>query len=257
MLQLMFLNKILSKIQRSVLKRFYILFNLHKKSIIFKNDILLDLDLREKIDRFIYFNKTYEDELLNKSLSLIKNNNIKYFFDIGCNFGIYSLYLGKNFKNLEIFAFDILENNILRMNEMIKKNNLINISTYPYGLSNKNEELVAYSDSNNSSVYRLQKLSNLNYRVEKKVKVKRLDDLFPNIKDVKIFIKIDIENHETYFIEGARNFLKNNKVIIQIETNDEIAKDIELLLEKLDYKIFNQTDWKWDRYYSNFETKNE
>lgn len=250
-----FFTKKLTKYKISILKAFYIFSGSYLKTIVFRDKIILDLDLREKIDRQIFFRNSYENELIDKTINLIKTNNIQFFFDVGCNLGIYSLLVSKNIPNIETYSYDILEKNIIRLNEMIKKNNLSNIKTFQFGLSDKIETLDAFSDSPGSSVFRLEKLPGKNYQVKQKVSLKRLDDLFPQLKGKKVLFKVDIENHEPFFLKGAENFLKNNNIILQIEMNDEVSADIDNILKNKNFKIISNQDWKWDKYYCNFNIK--
>ena len=96
-------NKLL-KYKISFLKTYYKVTKQYYKSIYFKNKIIIDLDLREKIDRQIYFRNYYEDELIKKTLQIISKNTFDYFFDVGCNLGIYSLLVAKENKEIKILC---------------------------------------------------------------------------------------------------------------------------------------------------------
>lgn len=66
-----------------------------------------------------------------------------------------------------------------------------------------------------------------------KKKIERLDDLY-KFKNENIFIKIDVEGFEKQVIKGAIDNLKNNKILMYLETEDP-----ELLsyMQKLNFKI--------------------
>lgn len=247
-------NKLL-KYKISFLKTYYKVTKQYYKSIYFKNKIIIDLDLREKIDRQIYFRNYYEDELIKKTIQIISKNSFDYFFDVGCNLGIYSLLVAKENKEIKILAYDIFEENIIRMNKMISKNKFENIQTFSYGLSDKNIVKQAFTDHMNSTVFRLNKLDGLKYKVSKNVTLKKLDDIYPDLKNQYIFFKVDIENHELFFIEGAKNIFSNNNIVVQIETNDEVVEQIDKKLKQLNFSLIKNINQNWDKYYSNFELK--
>ena len=248
-------KKKLLKLKISFLKRYYKFSKQYYKSIYFKNKIILDLDLREKIDRQIYFRNYYEDELIKKTLGIIARNKFNYFFDVGCNLGIYSLFVAKENKEIKIFAYDIFEENIIRMNKMILKNKFNNIQTFSYGLSDKNIVMEAFADSMDTTVFRLNKLDGFGYKISKNVTLKKLDDIYPDLKNQYIFFKVDIENHELFFIEGAKNLFNNNNVVVQIETNGEVVEQIDKKLKHLNFSLLKNINQNWDKYYSNFELK--
>lgn len=247
-------NKLL-KYKISFLKTYYKVTKQYYKSIYFKNKIIIDLDLREKIDRQIYFRNYYEDELIKKTLQIISKNTFDYFFDVGCNLGIYSLLVAKENKEIKILAYDIFEKNILRMNKMILKNKFENIQTFSYGLSDKNIVMQAFTDHMDSTVFRLSKLDGHKYKVSKNVTLKKLDDIYPDLKNQYIFFKVDIENHELFFIEGAKNIFSNNNIVVQIETNDEVVEKIDKILKQYNFSLIKNINQNWDKYYSNFELK--
>ena len=83
---------------------------------------------------------------------------------------------------------------------------------------------------------------------QKKIKIKRLDDLIKikkiNFNNKKVdFIKIDVEGYELDIIKGAKNFLKKHKPIILIELDIKILgkkkiNKIFFILKKLRYNSF-------------------
>jgi hypothetical protein len=76
------------------------------KKTIFVDGIYYNLDLRHLIDRRFFFHKTYENELFQPITNIINNKDIEFFFDIGLCWGIYSLRLSSQFKNLCIYSYD-------------------------------------------------------------------------------------------------------------------------------------------------------
>jgi hypothetical protein len=98
----------LKRIIPSLIRRYKILTN----PIINKFDlkgIQIDLDIRESLERKIFFEKKYEEENFEYLCKAIKKYQCSYFIDIGSNIGIYSLRIAKKFDNIKkIHAFEPL-----------------------------------------------------------------------------------------------------------------------------------------------------
>ena len=116
----MFKKKI-QKLRKSFLRRF--LFLIKKEKLSFKlNDIQLNLDIRDSIDREIYFTNRYEEEQIKLLIDSIKKYKITHFVDVGANIGIYALIIAKNFPNIKIDAFEPHKGAFERMKANIHQN---------------------------------------------------------------------------------------------------------------------------------------
>ena len=71
-----------------------------------------------------------------------------------------------------------------------------------------------------------------------KTSVKRLDDII-NINDLKILAKIDVERHEKKVLEGMKNTIRNNNVILQIEIGEVQKNEVFEYLKELNLKWIN------------------
>ena len=69
----------------------------------------------------------------------------------------------------------------------------------------------------------------------------------------KIAIKIDVEGHELYVLEGLKNNLKENKCILLIEIFDVNYDSVKNLLSSLDYKLFHKVIKNSNYFYKNFD----
>ena len=157
------------------------------------------------------------------------------FLDIGANIGIYSFHFKNSFKNID--AFEPLKEISYRLeyfqNESVKVHNC--------ALSNKKGEFQIYipylSGLPVASLASLEKRSG-DYKV-RSVKVDKIDNY--DFDDVDL-IKIDVEGHEEYVIEGARNVIQSNKPILIVEIEQRhLKKQIEEVFQsilKLNYKGF-------------------
>jgi hypothetical protein len=67
-----------------------------------------------------------------------------------------------------------------------------------------------------------------------KINSETLDSLY-DFKNKKIIMKIDVEEYENFVIKGSLDILKNNKILIYIETDDLNLLD---QLMKIGYKRY-------------------
>jgi FkbM family methyltransferase len=184
------------------------------------------------IDWGVYFYEGLEKGLINYIKSQISQFN--YFFDIGSNSGTISLpFIG--YKNLKIICFEPLAYSYNKLVNNFKLNNAIhNTKFFKLALSDtKGEKKIFYARSNSNigmATLAIDRENNFFNEFEK-IKTDKLDNLF-KLKNKKIFIKIDVENYETKVIEGAKNFLNENKILMYLETENKS------LLEKLKKKNF-------------------
>ena len=100
-----------------------------------KFNFFMSLDLRDIVQRKIFFNGEWEP-----NLTLFIENELKIqdvFFDIGCNVGYFSLLAAK--KKTKVFSFDPDPNNIQVLKHNCDINGFENITILNFGLGDKNE----------------------------------------------------------------------------------------------------------------------
>ena len=91
----------------------------------------------------------------------------------------------------------------------------------------------------------LDKTRNINDTQSEKIKIERLDDLY-KFKNENIFIKIDVEGFEKQVIKGAIDNLKNNKILMNLETEDpELLSYMQKLNFKILYPHFRENKYKF------------
>lgn len=168
--------------------------------------------------------------LMNKLLT-----NKRRFIDIGANQGFYSYYFSKTFKKVE--AFEPLHETI---NEL-KNLNISNINISHNGISNKNGTAkLNIPIINNNTETAQSSIEELNYPyIQKKIKVNTIDSYeFENVD----LIKIDVEGHEEYVIQGSKKTILINKPYLLIEIEQRhIRKPINEIFStilKLNYNGF-------------------
>ena len=184
--------------------------------------------------RYFYSKKKNKlDEEMTYVSNLLKRR--RRFLDIGANIGIYSFHFKNSFKNID--AFEPLKEISYRLeyfqNDSLKVHNC--------ALSDKKGEFQIYIPyllgRAVASLASLEK-RNGDYKV-RIVKVDKIDNY--DFEDVDL-IKIDVEGHEEYVIEGARKVIQNNKPILIVEIEQRhIKKQIKQVFQsilKLNYNGF-------------------
>ena len=234
-----FLNfPFLKRFVPSLIRRARVFFN---KSIFWTeiDGIYYLINIQEKLDREFYFKKKYEENNFN----FISNNKFFekqfIFVDIGSSLGIYSLSILKNFKNCnKVLAFEPILETYNKFKFNIKKNlREKQIEALNIALSNTNEtkKMKSILKNNIMQSARYEISNNGNVDVISKV----FDDLH-HYNNNNIFIKCDTEGHEYEVIQGMQKNLKNNKCLIQIEILDRNFSKLNLLLNRLDYKLIKK-----------------
>ncbi|MFC2087423.1 FkbM family methyltransferase [Bacteroidota bacterium] len=176
-----------------------------------------------------------------KFLELI-DNSTGLILDIGANIGIMTKHLSKHFKQASVLAFEPIPSNVSTLKRIIQFYRLENVEIKELALSDKNGEAEMILPVLKG--VKKQGLSHMNVHenekgIKFKVKTKRLDDI-DEVKQIKVLaIKLDVENHEFFVLQGARQILKRDKPVIYSELwENENRQKCFLFLRELGYKVY-------------------
>ena len=184
---------------------------------------------------------------LNRAFMYVKNFNTA--IDVGTWIGDSTWLIGNNFNNVIGFEASPLVYECCIKNLEEKKMDNCRVSNL--GLSNKKDTQYLFNKGKTFSGW----ISSLDLTKEQKnsgilVETVRLDDFnFQNID----FIKIDVDSHEGFLLDGARKFLKDNSSVILIEIKKTIHQNRQIegmpdcfqILEELGYVMVEKVA-KWD-----------
>jgi len=227
-------------------------------------DTKMFLDFLDPIDREIIVNQIYEVEEIEYLKKLYNSNNFEHFLDIGANCGYYSIMLAKEFKRLQVIAFEPNEEAFIKFNNTLKINpNLANrIDLKNFGLSNTSGELemtslekFGYLQTGGSTIIKNNekniiktKIFTCNFKTGSEV---------IKFKNKNLCIKIDVEGHEYNVIQGLEIILRENYTFIQIEITKQNYEKTNNFLNNIGYqsfyKIMGREDWIYNYYYKNFK----
>jgi FkbM family methyltransferase len=168
---------------------------------------------------------------------LIKNKIIKNnIIDLGAWIGDNSIPWAKNIDGI-VYAIDPCHENCNFINKTCEVNQIKNVKTMAYAISNINEVLTTNEDLFHCSfVYGNPGLSGIN-----KVDAVSLDYLYENKHIDNIgYIHLDVEGMEYKIINGSSNLINECRPIISFEQHLEID-DYDIILSYLknkDYRVF-------------------
>ncbi len=200
-------------------------------------------------DVSVAYQGIYEPHELNFIKNTLKEGDI--FIDVGANIGLYTVVASKFVgKSGTVFSFEPSTREYELLVKNINLNRLNNVKLFKLALSNYDGEASFYvggcgrTGANTLSNKFRSKSHVIVERIEK-IKVNKMDTFFNDINIPKItLIKIDVEGHDYYVIEGAQKILQKYKPIIIIEILEEGLKiagsssiQIFSLLKSLNYKF--------------------
>jgi FkbM family methyltransferase len=149
-------------------------------------------------------------------------------FDIGANVGIYSLLFAK-FSKL-VYAFEPFPRNLKFLHKTINLNKVDNVKVIPYAVTNE-EGISWFQEGENVAEGKLGSNGAL------RVKTISLDNFIKNRGIEPNLLKIDVEGAELSVLEGAKNYMIQNKPVLLIETHgDTLKKKCFKFLDEIGYK---------------------
>ena len=221
--------------------------NLLNRNIFFSKfrNVYLNLDIRDPIDRSVLLFDFYEDKQIKYLCKIFKKNKINYFFDVGANCGIYSLIISKLFPKTSTLSFEPVKSTFKKLEKNFSLNPKIkNMKKYNYGLSNKNSMLKTRALKKKGFIQSggfgvINKGDNLQNLHTEYALFKKADDNF-KIRNKTICLKIDVEGHEFFVLDGLKNIFKNNKIFLQIEIFPNNFNKVNKKLYSFGFKRINQ-----------------
>lgn len=230
-----------------IIKRLYPSFFLkimkifNKKKFIYKfQNILLELNLDESMDRSIFFFNYYENKQINFLKQKIFNGNYEYFLDIGSNKGLYSLIVANLSKTIKIISFEPIKKTFSKLKRNIKLNSFKNIKIFNFGLSNKNKKLKVKALKKNNIIqsggFAVANSNDDLKNLHTEKAIFKIGDQIIKLERKKIYIKIDVEGHEEFVIDGLVKLIKKNNIFLQVEIFDNNKKVIFEKLKSLNFK---------------------
>lgn len=171
------------------------------------------------------------------------------FFDIGANIGWVSISVLKAIKDIQVFAFEPVENTYQILKENIHINHASNIKTYNFGFADQEKKLTFYYNPKDSGSASLANLSMSKDVQNIKCAFKKLDNFVMDTKTEINFIKCDVEGAEIFVFKGGLQTIARDKPVIFVEMLRKWAAKFNYspngtiaLLKKLGYNCYIAVD---------------
>lgn len=226
------------KLHWSLLKRLYRLggrFGVHAR---LERQWLLDN--RNWIDQQLLIRRPYEVEQIARCRQLIQEYRITHFFDIGANFGLYSMLLSDEPELREMHAFEPLPRNAHQFAANLYLNGLDNrVQLHELALSDHAGEVELFVDPHSTGVSTLMTAESRSrqeaYRASIQVQTRAFDELF-SLSGIRALVKMDVEGAELLVLAGMKGFLANNQAAIQVETMPHTQEQVEAFMVAAGYR---------------------
>lgn len=240
------------KLHWSLLKRLYRLggrFGVHAR---LERQWLLDN--RNWIDQQLLIRRPYEVEQIARCRQLIREHQINYFFDVGANFGLYSMLLSDEPQLREMHAFEPLPRNAHQFGANLYLNGLDNrVKLHELAISDQDGQMELFVDPHSTGVSTLMTADSRSrqdaYRTSIRVDTRRFDGLF-DLNEVRALVKMDVEGAELLALSGMVNFLAHNQVALQVETMPQTQEQVDAFMSAAGYRALGRLGA--DAYYMNF-----
>jgi FkbM family methyltransferase len=157
--------------------------------------------------------KSGEDALMKRLSKILPNNPV--IFDVGSNVGQFAILIKSNMPQSYLHCFEPSKAAFDRLEK--KLDNIFGCELNNFGISNQTGHFQLYSMEAGSVQASLNKDSGLTFR--ESVRLSTIDSYCHerNLTEID-FLKIDVEGHELFVLQGAADMLNNNKIkYIQFE----------------------------------------
>ncbi len=217
----------------------------------FNNGIKANLNLNDWVQQLVFFFGTYEFEKHETEFWIRLSKHCKVIFDIGTNFGYYTLLAIQNNKNAIVYSFEPAPATFEMFNENLILNGFSTDNCFNLGVSDSAGRFRLYlADDDNSGMTSLAMPASFSGK-EVMIDVVSIDD-FVDQKEIREMqlVKIDVEGNELNVLKGMEKTLNEFKPILFIEMVEQNLKkfnhslsDIYGFLDNHNYQCFevNQT----------------
>lgn len=213
------------------------------------NHIKFEWDIKKPNSYILAIDENYE--ALERAIikKIIANDDTV--FDIGANFGYFTILMKKNAPSINLYSFEPIKDTYATLLRNLNHNEFTAVKAYNFGFSNENANVTFYIPEQLGDAWaslREGVSSVYNYKLRQELaKVCKLDDFVNENNIARIdFIKCDVEGAEKLVIEGGMDTIKRDLPTLMLEIgnmwtaafgyNREML--ISLMMEDLKYRCF-------------------
>ena len=193
--------------------------------------------------------KGFEESTSRVLIELFKLNSV--FFDIGSNFGFYSVLSKKVNPDLQVIAFEPFQI-MARQNDLFRIHNDVKYTLIPKGVSDANRleeffvpEMLDQEKEVSTASFQKEFFFNTKFKSKSlKVECITLDtfvkDFFKsNMPEKGFCLKIDVEGHEMAVLRGSEQVLKSLRPMFVCEIDFKNAIEALEYFQRLNFEIFH------------------
>jgi len=198
------------------------------------------LDPRDWLDLQLLIGRPFETEQMTRLAQLCLDRGVTRFFDIGANFGLYSVLLPRMVPGIaRVDAFEPVSATRWRLAANLGLNHMrARVHLHAIALGDKDGLAEIAIDPGSTGVSTLcpspDEIAHRSFTRTERVEVRQLDAYQPDISERAAF-KIDVEGHEVAVIEGMRETLIRTDSVLQIEARPRNRARIEAACAALGY----------------------
>ncbi len=249
------INKDIRKFKKSLI--YYCLFRIIR-NFLSKNIILNIYNFKvygsinkNKTSYFLLKKCEFGDYHELNTIKKISGKNKLLFFDCGCNYGFYSLYVASLSSENKIISVEASKKTLEELNKNLNLNNFSNIYFHNNAISDTDEKIINFNESEKdweSSITH----QNYNSNESSIVNSIKIDTLVKNfeLEKYKIIIKLDIEGNEMSGIHGSLDLIEKSSPLIIMEfskyifSNKDNIEYLNNFLDRYDYSIYDRNNKK-------------
>lgn len=192
-----------------------------------------ELDPRDWLDLRLLAGQPFEAGQRARFAQMVAEAAPARLYDIGANFGLYSVTLGLAHPDLPIEAFEPVSTTRAKLTRNLALNGLGRVAVHPLALSDMAGEAEIAIDPRSSGLSTLSpsaaEAARRDFSSHETIRTARLDDLATGSGEV-LALKIDVEGHEVAALRGMSRLLAANRGVMMVETRARNEADVLALL---------------------------
>ena len=210
------------------------------------------LNLKYLVDFLIYYNGSFQQEVVSSIKKVISAYHIDLFVDIGSHIGQMSLFVSKSFPDIEVISIEPSPSTRARQKHNMALNNL-DYKLLPYAMGENEGKARIYRPAKvyykeyfkyNDGRFSLIPSHDTTPDTRLDIQVSTLDNLLGGIeKSKRVLIKIDVEGFELEVLKGGLNLLSSHQIILILElavlVNPSKCEQVIDLLKEYHFKMYN------------------
>lgn len=181
----------------------------------------IPLDLDEDVDAKIFLYGAYDERGLKLIKRVMQAVDCRTALDVGANIGNHTAYFSDWARR--VYAFELNPPVSKRLQDFVASSRLANVTVFPCGLSDRNDELPYYVFPGQAHLTTFE--PGPGAVAAGRVLVRRGDSIVEEagIKDIDV-VKIDVEEHEYEVLKGFQATLARDKPVLFVEFKENSVR---------------------------------